>query len=73
MIQIRAKRKNGILAKTIGLVGKKTPEPILFKTRFGMHTFFLSFPIDVIVLNNKHVVVALKESLLPNRIFFLEP
>ena len=73
MIHIRAKRENGIFNKSRGLIGKKTPGAIFLTTRFGIHTFFLSFPIDVIVLNDQHIVVALKESLLPNRIFIWNP
>lgn len=59
---------NGI-SKTVGLLGKNKPKTIFFKTRFGIHTFFLKFPIDVIILDTKNRVIFLKKSLKPNRIF----
>ena len=56
--------------KIKGLIGEKTPETIALKTRFGIHTFLLKFPIDVIILNKKNEVVKLKKGLLPNKVFF---
>ena len=43
---------------------------LVFKTRFGIHTFFLKLPIDVIVLDKNKKAVIIKRSLKPNRIFF---
>lgn len=57
----------------IGLIGAKKPYPLLLTTRFGIHTFGLRFPIDVIILDNQYTVVRIKQSLLPNRIFFWPP
>lgn len=56
-----------------GLIGEKTPRSIYFKTRFGLHTFFLLFPIDIVVLNNNHQIVRLKEKLSPYSIFLWNP
>jgi hypothetical protein len=71
--------QNTILAKKIsskkgfgkitGLLGKNEAETIIFETRFGIHTFFLRFPIDLIVLDNKGVV-KLAETVKPNKIVF---
>ena len=60
------------LEKTLGLLGKKE-QTVLFKTRFGIHTFFLKTPIDVMILNNEYKVVKLKKELRPNRIFLWNP
>jgi uncharacterized membrane protein (UPF0127 family) len=60
--------KNGF-EKTIGLIGKDKEKTILFNTRFGIHTFFLKFPIAVIVLSDDNKVMYLKKKILPNRIF----
>lgn len=57
---------------TFGLMGKEKAYPICFKTRFGIHTFFLKFPIDVLILKNDKVVKA-REQLLPNKFFFWNP
>lgn len=40
----------------LGLLKKSNPRSLLFKTRLGIHTFFLKEPIDVIVLNSKDLV-----------------
>jgi uncharacterized protein len=59
--------------KVIGLLRSKKPEVLLLKTHFGIHTFGMKYAIDVIVLDDKHTVVALKASLPPNRIFLWNP
>lgn len=56
--------------KIQGLIGKKNPETIILKTHFGIHTFLLKFPIDVLILNNNKQVMKLKKHLRPNRVFF---
>ena len=65
-------RKN-IFNKSLGLLGKKSAEAIMFKTRFGIHTFGLRFPIDVIILNKNGEIVALKKRMKANRIFLWNP
>ena len=62
--------KKSALGKIKGLMGEKTSQAIVFHTRFGIHTFFLQFPIDIVILDRKSQVVALKKGLKPNRIFF---
>lgn len=42
---------------------------MLLKTRFGIHTFGMSYPIDVLILNSDNKVVVMKNNLVPNRIF----
>ena len=53
----------------VGLIGKSIPEPIMFYTRFGIHTFGVKFPIDVIILDRNNKAVRIKKSLKQNRIF----
>ena len=55
---------------TFGLMGKEKAYPIYFKTRFGIHTFFLKFSIDVVILDNEKGVVKLVEHLSPNKFLF---
>jgi len=52
-----------------GLIGEKNQKAIVFKTRFGIHTFLLRFPIDVIILDKNKKAVILKKELKPNSIF----
>jgi hypothetical protein len=58
------------LGKIKGLIGNKTPEAIILKTRFGIHTFLLRFPIDVIIIDKNNKVRKLKKKLAPNKVFF---
>jgi uncharacterized protein len=55
--------------KTIGLISKDRLRAIVLETHFGIHTFLLKFPIDVLVLDNNNQVVALKKALKPYRLF----
>lgn len=59
--------------RSLGLLRKSNPKNLLFKTRFGIHTFFLKEPIDVIILNEDKRIVGIKKSLKPNRLFFWNP
>ncbi len=73
MIKIKAKKLSSWLEKSEGLLGAKKPSPIFFKTHFGIHTFFMKFPIDVVILDSKGRVVTMKESLSPNQLFLWNP
>lgn len=70
MISLSAKH---IKNKHIGLMGAKKPYPVFFKTRFGIHTFFLKFPIDVLILDENNRVVKMAQNLKPNSIFVWNP
>ena len=73
MISIEAKYLTSWREKSKGLIGEKKAFPVFFKTRFGIHTFGMKFPIDVVILDKKMVVVSLKENLKPNKFFFWNP
>lgn len=64
--------KNSI-NKTKGLLFTVKPKTIIFKTRFGIHTFFMKYNIDLLILDKKKQVVVLKKSIKPNRIVFWNP
>lgn len=64
---------DSLLKKTRGLIGKPKHLSLVFKTRFGIHTFGMSYPITVIILDKRNVVRKVKENLLPNKIFFWNP
>jgi hypothetical protein len=70
MVFLQVKLLKNLKDKSFGLIGKKQAYPVTFKTRFGIHTFGLKFPIDVLILNSNNRVVAFKKEMLPNRIFF---
>ncbi len=73
MLKLKVKRLKTLKEKTIGLIGREKVTPVIFETRFGIHTFFLSTPIDVLILDSQRRVVVLKEALFPNRIFLWNP
>jgi len=59
--------------KSLGLIMKEKPLRLLIKTRFGIHTFGVKFPIDIVVLDSSFNVKSVRESLQPNRVFFWNP
>lgn len=67
---IKAKHLKTLSEKNKGLLGEKKALNIFFQTRWGIHTFFMKFPIDVIILDDEFRVAGLKENLKPNRVFF---
>jgi uncharacterized protein len=63
----------GIWENIVGLIGKRKLNPMLFHTRFGIHTFGMIVPIDVIILDNTNRIMAIKKKLKPGRIFLWNP
>lgn len=66
--------ENAVKAKTykqraFGLLLAKKAATMIFQTRFGIHTLFMKYPIDVLVLDKENKIAALKRDLKPNRIF----
>lgn len=51
-----------------GLLGKNKPEALIFKTRFGIHTFFMKFSIDLLIVDKNKKVIIAKRNVKPNRI-----
>lgn len=58
--------------KTLGLLKKSNSRSLLIKTRFGVHTFFLKEPIDILVVNSNYEVVK-TQTVKPNSLFFYNP
>lgn len=73
MTELKVKLLNSFKDKTIGLLGREKAYSVFFKTRFGIHTFGMKFPIDVVILDKNNKVVKIFENLKPNRIFFWLP
>lgn len=72
-VVLQVKKAQSIWEKTKGLIGENKPYAIFFETRFGIHTFGMHFPIDVIILDNKNQVILAKEHILPNKLVFWNP
>jgi hypothetical protein len=60
------------LGKLKGLLRRNEAEPLVFETRLGIHTFFLKFPIDLLILDNKGRV-KLAKTVRQNRIAVWNP
>lgn len=59
--------------KSLGISFIEKPKSIFFKTHFGLHTFFVNFPLDIVILDKNGKVVKLKKNLQPNKIFLWNP
>jgi uncharacterized protein len=73
MIKLSVRQASNLKEKVQGLIGKDKPFGLMLKTHFGIHTFGLKFPIDVLIINRKNRVVSVKTGLRPNRIFLWNP
>lgn len=59
--------------RLLGLINKNLRPPVLLCTHFGIHTFFMSYPIDVLLLTREREVVDMRQSLKPFSFFFYLP
>lgn len=73
MVNLKVKKLENPIEKTVGLIGRQKAYPVMLETHFGIHTFGLRFPIDVLILDSQKRVMIFKESLSSNRIFFWNP
>jgi len=62
-----------IVEKSVGMIGSEKPFPLFFTTRFGIHTFGMRFPIDVLILDPHFRIVKIAENVKPNRVLFWSP
>ncbi|MEK7581320.1 MAG: DUF192 domain-containing protein [Patescibacteria group bacterium] len=72
LLSTNLKEARSTTDKILGLLRKSNPRSLMFKTRFGIHTFLLKSAIDVLILDSQNKVVSVK-SLKPNRIFIYNP
>jgi len=73
MLKIKVKYLPAWWEKAKGLIGETQAYPVFFHTRWGIHTFGLKFPIDVLILDSANRVVKIVLGLPPNRILFWSP
>ncbi len=64
---------NTLEEKTEGLLKSGADAALFFRTRCGLHTFGMRFPIDAVVMDNGMRVVVLRGNLAPGRFFFWNP
>lgn len=63
----------GLKDKSLGAIGKDIGSAFLIETRFGIHSFLLNRPLDILILDRSGKVVKIKRKLSPNRLFFWNP
>jgi uncharacterized protein len=73
MLKLSVREVKNLKEKVQGLIGEEKPAAIMLRTRFGIHTFGVKFPIDVLILDKANKVMSVKENLKPNRIFLWNP
>ncbi len=73
MIKLKVKYLKTFQEKSKGLIGLTKFTPVFFKTRFGIHTYGMKVPIDVLILDRQNKVIKIKKNLKPGRVFFWNP
>ncbi len=73
MTELKVRILKTYMEKIIGLTNSSKAYPVLLKTRFGIHTFGMKFPIDILILDKNNKVVKLFSSLPKNKIFVWNP
>jgi len=73
LISDHCKVARTFLDRALGLLNKANPRALIFQTRWGIHTFFLKQPIDIILLGTSSQVVNMAIDLSPNRFFLYPP
>ncbi len=73
MLCENVKETKTLAEKRRGLIESDGKTGLYMKTRWGVHTFGMTFPIDVIILDKKNKVVKYKRNMKPNRMFFWNP
>lgn|GEM_PF-1530341 len=73
MLKIKAQLFKTHKERALGLIPFEKAFPALFITRFGIYTFGMKFPIDVLILNKENKVVKISENLKPGNLFFWPP
>lgn len=70
--------KKVLLAKSIsdkifGMIFARNSDGLILKTRFGIHTFFMKNPTDVLILDSSKKIVRIRLNLGSNKIFVWNP
>lgn len=73
IISSNAQLANSFLVRLFGLLDSRNSRYLIFHTHFGLHTFFMEIPIDVILLDNHDQIVKLNPNLQPNHFFLYHP
>jgi uncharacterized membrane protein (UPF0127 family) len=64
---------NSFMDRLLGLLRPTSPQSLIFFTRWGIHTFFMTKSIDILVLDQKWAVVKVTHSFPANQFYFYPP
>jgi uncharacterized membrane protein (UPF0127 family) len=67
------KTPTSLIAQSLGMLAYKTPAALLLKTRFGIHTLCMKYPIDVLILDKTNHIVKIKQTMQPNTYLLWNP
>ena len=73
MLSENIKEAKAYQEKKQGLIGSDGKTGLYMQTRWGVHTFGMTFSIDVMILDTQNRVVKYKRNLKQNRVFFWNP
>lgn len=73
LISNQAQMADSFMDRLLGLLNPRNSRYLVFHTHFGIHSFFMSKPIDVLLLDNNQKIIRLKQKLVPFRMFFYNP
>lgn len=59
--------------RLFGMILSRNSNGLILSSRFGIHTFFMKNPIDVLILDKDRRVVRIRENLMPNSVFIWNP
>jgi len=70
---IEIKKLTKFSEKMVGVAFKKNITPVYFETRWGLHTFFVKKPIDVVICDDSFIVRKIVRNLKPWKVLFWDP
>ncbi len=70
---MKIRKLTGFSEKLVGLAFRKNITPVYFETRFGIHTFFVRQPIDVVIFDDNCIVRKIARNLRPGKVFIWNP
>lgn len=73
MHKMKVKKLTTFWERLQGLSFKNKIIPVYFETRWGIHTFFVKEPIDVIICDDSYIVRKLVRSLKPSSVLVWNP
>jgi uncharacterized membrane protein (UPF0127 family) len=73
MITLNVRNLTTFDQKSKGLIGVDHIYPVYFSTRFGIHTFGVKYPLDILILDESFHIAIARQSLSPNQLFFWPP